>query len=197
MKIQPVVLTGRCIRLEPLSLEHLPDLSEAGRDESIWQFMLYGPLTTSESMRAWIEDMLQRQAALGDLPFAVILLESERAIGCTRLLEVNLQHKSLEIGGTWYDVQHQRTAVNTESKYLLLCHAFESLGFMRVQFKTDQRNLRSQKAIERLGAVKEGVFRSHMATPSGIRRDSVFYSIIRSEWPAVKENLENKLNSKT
>ena len=193
--IQPVTLAGRAVRLEPLSEGHVPDLAVAGRDASIWRHMLYGNVETEEQMRAWVLDLLERQSRGADLPFAVIHAESGRAIGSTRYLEIRPQDRGLEIGGTWYATAYQRTAVNTECKYLLLRHAFETLGCVRVQFKTDLLNERSQRAIERIGAVNEGLLRNHMVRPDGSLRHSVYYSIIDSEWPAVKSMLEGKLGS--
>jgi RimJ/RimL family protein N-acetyltransferase len=193
MNIHPITLIGRVIRLEPLSEAHVPDLTVAGQDESIWRYMLYGTIRTEEQMRAWVQDLLSRQACGTDLPFAVIYQESGRAIGATRFMEICPEHRSLEIGGTWYSVAFQRTAVNTECKYLLLRHAFEVWKCIRVQLKTDLRNERSQRSIERIGAVKEGVFRNHMILADGAIRHSVFYSILDSEWPAVKARLEEKL----
>jgi N-acetyltransferase len=193
MDIYPTTLYGKYVRLEPLSLEHVPGLAAVGGEQSIWKYMLYGTIRDEADMRAWVQEMLRRQADGADLPFAVIHLKSGRPAGATRYLEIRPQHRALEIGGTWYGLEFQRTAVNTESKYLLLKHAFENLGAVRVQFKTDHRNLPSQKAIERLGAVKEGVLRNHMITPEGIQRHSVYYSIIDSEWPAIKCRLEGLL----
>jgi N-acetyltransferase len=193
MDIQPVVLQGNWVRLEPLSEAHIPELSVAGRDEAIWEFMRYGLITTEVGMRAWVRELLDAQAQGTDLPFAVIHLASGAAIGSTRYMEIRRPHRALEIGGTWYALRFQRTAVNTECKYLLLRHAFEALGCLRVQFKTDLRNERSQRAIERIGAVKEGVLRNHMVLLDETIRHSVYYSIIDSEWPAVKASLEKKL----
>jgi RimJ/RimL family protein N-acetyltransferase len=194
MPIQPLTLTGRFVRLEPLALAHAPALTLAAQDEELWRFMLYGVIRNEEQMRAWIQLLLDYQAKGSDLPFAVIHLESERAIGATRYLDIRPQHRGVEIGGTWYAPEFQRTAVNSECKYLLLRQAFEGWGCIRVQFKTDLRNVRSQRAIERLGAVKEGVLRNHMITPEGHVRDSVYYSILGSEWPSVKARLEGFLN---
>jgi RimJ/RimL family protein N-acetyltransferase len=194
MDVHPIVLQGKFIRLEPLNEAHVPDLSIAGRDESIWQYMLYGLVTDLPHMHSWVEDMLNRQKRGTDLPFAVILKESRKAIGATRYIDIRPSDRGVEIGVTWYAIEYQRTVVNTESKYLLLKHAFETLGCIRVQFKTDLRNERSQRAIERLGAVKEGVFRNHMVLLDGTIRHSVYYSIIEAEWPAVKTNLEQKIN---
>ena len=193
MNIQPVTLNGRIVRLEPLSEEHVPDLTVAGQDESIWQYMLYGMITTEEGMRAWVRDILNRQTRGTDLPFAVILLESGCAIGGTRFMDIRPQHCGVEIGGTWYATSYQRTAVNTECKYLLLCHAFEVWHCIRVQFKTDLRNDRSQRALERIGAMREGILRKHMILRDGSVRHSVYYSILDDEWPVVKRGLEEKL----
>jgi RimJ/RimL family protein N-acetyltransferase len=193
MKIQPITLTGRVVRLEPLSEAHVPDLAIAGHDENIWRFMLYGNIQTEAQMHAWVQDILGRQSRGTDLPFAVIHRASGHAIGATRYLDIRQPDRGLEIGGTWYAPAFQHTSVNTECKYLLLEHAFEDLGCVRVQFKTDLRNERSQRAIERLGAVKEGILRNHMITPGGYLRSSVYYSILDSEWSAVKARLEEKL----
>ena len=190
---QPITLTCKIVRLEPLSEAHVPDLAVAGRDEDIWRYMLYGNIQTEEQMLGWVRDILARQARGTDLPFAVIYLEQGRAIGATRYLDIRPKDRAVEIGGTWYGSAYQRTAVNTECKYLLLRYAFETLECVRVQFKTDSRNERSQRAIERLGAVKEGVLRNHMLLPDGTLRHSVYYSILASEWPGVKAGLEEKL----
>ena len=184
--IEPVTLTGKHVRLEPMTEAHIPALAEIGTGQDFWHFMLYGEMRTDADMRGWVTDILARK---GDLPFVAVHLSSGRVAGATRYLNVFPKDRGLEIGGTWYGPEFQRTAVNTECKYLLLQHAFETLGAIRVQLKTDSRNVRSQKAIERIGGVKEGVLRNHMILPDGVIRHSVFYSIIDSEWPAVKERL--------
>ncbi len=191
-----MTLIGHTVRLEPLTQAHVPDLAIAGKDEEIWRYMLYGPVINEKSMQLWVKDMLQRQARGTDLPFAVIHLGSGRAIGATRYMEIRPEHRGLEIGGTWYALAHQRTAVNTESKYLLLQHAFETLSCIRVQFKTDLRNERSQRALERIGAVWEGVLRNHMILGDGVYRHSVYYSILIEEWPSVKGKLEVLMTQK-
>ncbi len=193
MDIHPITLMGRVVRLEPLAEAHVPNLTIAGQDESIWRYMLYGAIRTEEQMQEWVREILSRQARGTDLPFAVVHLGSGRAIGSTRYLDIQPQHRGLEIGGTWYGVAYQRSAVNTECKYLLLRHAFEVLSCLRVQLKTDLRNERSQRAIERIGAVREGVLRNHMILPDGHVRSSVYYSLLNLEWPAVKAKLEEKL----
>ena len=193
MDVYPVCLTGRVVRLEALSEDHVPELAVAGRDPRIWRYMIYGDVTTAPAMRRFVWTLLAWQAAGTDLPFAVFHRETGRIVGCTRYLNIRPADRGLEIGGTWYDVDFQRTAVNTECKYLLLYHAFETLGCIRVQLKTDSRNVRSQRAIERLGAVREGVLRNHMILPDGTVRDSIFYSILDEEWPAVRARLEEML----
>jgi RimJ/RimL family protein N-acetyltransferase len=144
-------------------------------------------------MGKWVNDLVTQQAAGTDLPFTVIHKNSGTIIGATRFLEMHPRHRSLEIGGTWYAPNYQRTAVNPECKYLLLKYAFEGLGCIRVQFKVDLRNTHSIHAIERLGAVREGVLRNHMVLPDRTIRDSVFFSILDREWPDVKKRLEDRL----
>lgn len=189
----PVTLTGRHVRLEPMTEAHIPGLTEIGRGQEFWDFMLYGRMDSEQDMRNWVLDIMGRGARGTDLPFAVIHLESGRVAGATRYLNIVPNDRGLEVGGTWYGLEFQRTVVNTECKYLLLTHAFEVLRCIRVQIKTDLLNVRSQRAIERLGAQKEGVLRNHMILPSGRVRDSVFYSIIDSEWVSVKAGLEQRL----
>jgi RimJ/RimL family protein N-acetyltransferase len=195
LKIHPVTLTGRVVRLEGLSRIHVPELTEAGQDENIWKHMVYGTIHTQSQMLKLVEELIQRQEKGTDVPFVVIHLLTNQAIGMTRYMDIRPQDRALEIGGTWYAPSYQRTAVNTESKLLLLTHAFEVIGCIRVQFKTDSRNIPSQRALERIGAEREGVLRSHMILPDGYIRDSVYYSIIASEWPQVKANLNNRLQA--
>jgi len=192
MEIRPVTLLGSIVRLEPLSLEHVPGLFTSS-DPRLWKFMLYGEISSEKDMACWVKDMLQRAETGADLPFAVIHLASGNAIGATRYLEIRPQHNGLEIGGTWYGLDYQRTAVNTECKYLLLKHAFENLGCIRVQFKSDSRNEKSIAAIKRLGAKPEGILRNHMILGDGTFRHSAYFSILMDEWPEVKKLLEEKL----
>jgi RimJ/RimL family protein N-acetyltransferase len=186
---KPVTLAGKFVRLEPMTEAHIPGLTQIGAGQDFWDFMLYGRLESEEDMANWVRDIVSRP----DLPFTVIHLASGRVAGATRYLNITPEHRGLEIGGTWYGLEFQRTSVNTECKYLLLKYAFETLSCIRVQFKTDLRNERSQKAIERLGALKEGVLRNHMILPDGRFRHSVFYSILDTEWSGVKMNLEEML----
>ncbi|MBI5702934.1 MAG: GNAT family N-acetyltransferase [Chloroflexi bacterium] len=193
--VTPITLIGRHVRLEPMTEAHIPALAEIGVGQSFWDFMLYGKMDSEADMANWVRDILSRAERGTDLPFVAVHLASGRVAGATRYLNITPEHRGLEIGGTWYGLEFQRTVVNTECKYLLLKHAFETLGCIRVQLKTDLRNERSQRAIERIGAVKEGVFRNHMILPDGRIRHSVFYSIIDSEWEGVKKRLEGMLGN--
>ncbi|MFI5860502.1 GNAT family N-acetyltransferase [Streptomyces sp. NPDC051546] len=182
----PVVLTGRHVRLEPLTRSHLPDLYEAGgRDEEVWRWQ-GGPAPQSqEEMGATLDTVLGGEY----LPFAVIHLASGKAVGWTTYLDISPEDERLEIGWTWYGRAYWRSAVNTESKLLLLTHAFEDLGMGRVQLKTDHLNTRSQAAIARLGAQREGVLRRHRRRPDGTWRDSVYFSLLADKWPQTKARL--------
>ena len=192
--VQPVTLSGKYVRLVPMTVEHISGLAEIGVGQPFWDFMLYGNINNEDDMRSWVLDILSRAEKGTDLPFVAIHLDSGRVAGATRYLNIMPHDRGLEIGGTWYGTEFQRTTVNTECKYLLLSHAFETLGCIRVQLKTDLRNERSQKAIERLGAVKEGILRNHMILPDGRYRHSVFYSILDTEWPGVKRKLAEMLD---
>jgi RimJ/RimL family protein N-acetyltransferase len=193
MRVPAHTMQGRFVRLEPLAESHVPGLAAIGLDDRIWEYMLYGRMGGVEDIRLWVRQILARAATGTDVPFAVVDLASGRVAGATRYLDIRPEHRALEIGGTWYGIEFQRTAANTESKYLLLRNAFENLDCIRVQLKTDSRNIRSQAAIERLGAVKEGTLRNHMVLPDGTIRHSVYYSILDSEWPKVKSFLEARL----
>lgn len=193
MEVKPVVLQGKHVRLEPMTEAHAPALAEIGIAQPFWDFMVYGKINTVDDMRNWVSEVLSREKNGTDMSFVAIHLASGRVAGATRYLNIMPNDRGLEIGGTWYGSEFQRTAVNTECKYLLLQHAFEDLGCIRVQLKTDSRNERSQKAIERIGAVKEGVLRNHMILPDGHYRHSVYYSILDTEWPEVKKRLEEMM----
>lgn len=192
--LTPITLTGRAVRLEPLSPAHIPELARAGAHEDIWRYMIYGPVIGEEKMRAWVLDLLERHKCGTDLPFTVIHQVSGTVVGATRFMEIQPADNALEIGGTWYSPAFQRSAVNTECKYLLLRHAFEVWGVARVQFKADLRNERSQRALERIGALREGVLRKHKTLPDGYQRSSAIYSIIDEDWPVVKERLEGLID---
>ncbi|MGP8075162.1 MAG: GNAT family N-acetyltransferase [Thermoplasmata archaeon] len=189
----PVTLAGRWIRLVPLTPELATPLRAAARDPEIGRLMLNGPGTTLEEMNAFISFVLERQRTGTDLGFATVLRADGRPIGMTRFLNIDRVNHSVEIGGTWLDTALWRTPVNTESKYLLLRHAFETESVHRVSLQTDLRNERAQRAIARIGAVREAVFRDDKRLRDGTFRTSVVYGILTSEWPRVKAELEAKL----
>ena len=194
MAVSPVMLQGEHVRLEPLAKAHLAGLAEAGLDEELWRWIPV-PVRTVDEMAAYVETALGEQDRGVSLPFAIVEKTTGRAIGSTRYGSIDRTHHRVEIGWTWVGREWQRTAVNTEAKYLLLRHAFETLGCMRVELKTDSLNERSRAAILRIGAREEGTFRNHMITASGRIRHTVYFSIIDSEWPAVKVRLEAILRS--
>lgn len=193
MKIEPVILRGQLVRLEPLRMEHTAELYEASRDPGLWTYKPLSQPGSLTEMEQLIASVLQNQQAGACLPFAIMSFQRGCAVGETRYHSFQLQDHGLEIGWTWLTPSVQRTGVNTECKYLLLRHAFEAMGAIRVQFRTHHLNTNSQRAIERLGAVKEGVLRNHLIMPDGSYRHSVYYSIIESEWPSVKARLETMM----
>lgn len=186
----PVVLSGRYLRLTPMQAEDADALAAAGADPEIWRFFRAGNLAEPARMRTAIAELLQRQARGTDLLFTIRRQSDGRPVGATRFLEIDRSHDSAEIGGSWLSRPLWRSPFNTEAKRLLLGHAFDSAGLHRVFLKTDLRNTRSQRAIERLGAVREGVWREHLVLPDGWRRSSVYYSILAPEWPAVRARLD-------
>jgi RimJ/RimL family protein N-acetyltransferase len=194
MTVTPVTLEGLHVRLEPLSETHLDGLAQVGLDEELWRWIPTA-VRTRDDMLAYIQLALNEKERGVSLPFAIMEKATSRAIGSTRYGNIERTHHRVEIGWTWVAVPWQRTPINTEAKYLLLRHAFESLGCMRVELKTDSLNERSRAAILRIGAREEGLFRNHMITASGRRRHTVYFSIIDSEWPAVKARLEANLRA--
>lgn len=192
MNVEPVTLKGQYVRLEPLSLDHLSQLCEVGLEESIWRWVP-SIVKTPDDIRKYIETALILQNQGTAVPFATIECSSNRAIGSTRYMNIDKANRRVEIGSTWVAPAWQRTPINTEAKYLMLRHAFEVLGCIRVELKTDALNEKSRAAILRIGAKQEGIFRQHMVMPTGRLRDSVYFSIIDSAWPAVKADLEAKL----
>lgn len=190
----PTTLTGRHVRLEPLTRSHLPDLYAAGGgDEEVWRWQGGPAPRTQEELGAKLDAVLEAAERGEYVPFAVIHLESGRAVGWTTYLDISAEDERLEIGWTWYGRAYWRSAVNTETKLLLLTHAFEDLGMGRVQLKTDHLNTRSQAAIARLGAQREGVLRRHRRRPDGTWRDSVYFSLLATEWPEAKARLSARL----
>ena len=195
MNVEPITLTGYRIRLEPLQLEHADALLQTAYEAATWDYMPVNPSHSLDAMQQWIQSALLEQQAGSGLPFVIIDRVHDKVIGSTRYLDIVPAHWRLEIGWTWLAPEVRGSGVNTDCKYALLQHAFETLGAIRVQLKTDSRNLRSQRAIERLGAVKEGVLRNHVIMPDGYRRHSVYYSILDSEWPQVKAGLTARIQS--
>lgn len=194
MVVQPVTLAGRYVQLEPMLPADRDRLIEVGLDEELWRW-IPDPVRTPEEMSAYVDVALADLARGVSLPFTIVERASGKVIGSTRYANIERVHRRIEIGWTWVAAPWQRTAVNTECKYLLLRHAFETLGCIRVELKTDSLNEKSRKAIAGIGARKEGVFRNHMITSTGRIRHSVYFSVIDSEWPGVKARLETKLKS--
>ena len=179
--------------VEALSLGHADDLYAAGKTPTIWRYMPVEAPKSVDDVRAWIQEALEKCEAGLVAPFAIIHLGDDKAVGSTRFLNIESADRGVEIGWTWIGVKYHRSAVNTHCKYLLLEHAFETLGAIRVQFKTDSRNQQSRKAIERIGARREGILRNHMIMPDGHYRDTVIYSITLKEWPEKKKSLRLRL----
>lgn len=189
MQTEPLALEGHTVRLEPLAARHAADLAAAA-DPEIFAYHFPPAELTAEGFR----DQIAGLQSLADwCPFAIVLRESGRAVGITCFIDVRPAHRSLEIGFTWVGKRWQRTRVNPEAKYLLMQHAFEVQGAIRVQLKTDLRNTQSQRAIEKLGALREGVLRKQMVLPDGHQRDTVMYAVTDDEWPAVRARLEERL----
>jgi N-acetyltransferase len=190
---RPISLTGRYVELVPMEASHRDALFAASRDPAVFRYLRVGAVPTPEAMGHVIELIESERAAGTALPFTVRILPEHRAIGQTRFLRVDRENQSVEIGGTWIASEFWRTAVNTESKWLMLRHAFETERAHRVQLQTDSRNERSQTAIARLGASREGVLREDVQLPDGHVRSSVYFSILEPEWPAVRARLESSL----
>lgn len=187
--VQPVVLEGSRVRLEPLRLDHLADLALVAFDPPLWRWTIMGPQDEA-GLRRWVETALANAEAGIERPFATIDRASGRAIGSSRYLSIVPEHRRLEIGWTWVATPFQRTGVNREVKLLQLTHAFERLGANRVEFKTHSRNEQSRTALAGIGATFEGVFRNHMIMPDGSIRHSAYFSVVVEEWPEVKARLQ-------
>jgi N-acetyltransferase len=190
--LEPVTLEGSFVRLEPMTLEHHSGLTEIGLDPEIWQRTVV-VIRTPEEMRDYIESALLLQDEGSSLPFVTVERSSGRIVGSTRFGNYDPANRRIEIGWTWLARPWQRTATNTEAKYLMLTHAFERLGCVRVELKTDVLNMPSRNAILRIGAKEEGILRKHTLMWTGRYRDSVYYSILDEEWPQVKAHLETLL----
>ena len=192
MKIEPVTLQGRVVRLEPLALAHVPGLARVGLDPELWRW-IPTQVADAAQMQAWVQTALAEQTAGTSLPFAIISQASGEAIGSTRYMNIVPAHRRLEIGSTWLSTAAQRSGANTEAKLLLLTHAFEALKAIRVELKTDALNSTSRAAIARIGGIEEGIFRRHVICASGRVRDTVYFSMLDNEWPAVKTRLFSML----
>ncbi len=193
--IEPFTLTGLKVILEPLSLEHLDGMTEAVKDGELWK-LWFTSVPSPEKAGEYINTALDMRENAGAMPFIVRDRESNKIIGCTRYFNVDEVNQRLEIGYTWYSESYQRTTVNTECKYLLLSHVFEKLDAIAVEFRTHWHNHKSRAAIARLGAKQDGVLRNHQRTADGSYRDTVVFSIINLEWPAVRQSLMFKLNNR-
>jgi RimJ/RimL family protein N-acetyltransferase len=195
MNLSPVTLEGSVVRLEPLGMQHVAALCEVGLDPSLWALTTIR-VNTPADMERYVSDALADQRAGTALPFAAVERASGRVIGSTRFGSIVPAHRRVEIGWTWIAQPWQRTAVNTEAKLLMLRHAFETLGCIRVELKTSALNVRSRAAMRRIGATEEGTMRQHMINADGSLRDSVYFSVIDTEWPAVARRLEAMLGTR-
>ena len=189
-------LEGRIVVLEPLVPEHERGLFAAAQDAEIWRWMSYNAVESAETFHAWFEDALRASKAGEEAPFAILSAESGEPIGSTRYLTIRPEHRGIEIGWTWLARSAWGTGANAEAKLLLLEHAFDRLGCIRVEFKTDARNERSRAALEAIPARFEGIFRSHMLVRGGERRNSAYYSVTDDDWPVVRTLLERRLSAK-
>ena len=188
-----MLLEGTVVRLEPLTVAHHAALTAVGLDEELWRLST-AQVRTAADMAAYVAVALAEQAAGRALPFAIVERESGTVVGSTRYGAIDRNNRRLEIGWTWLGREWQRTAINTEAKFLLLWHAFESLKCLRVELKTDVLNARSRAAILRLGAREEGIFRKHMITAGGRVRDTAYYAIVDDDWPGIKARLQARLS---
>jgi RimJ/RimL family protein N-acetyltransferase len=189
------VLEGKIVRLEPLARRHEKGLFEAARDERVWRWMPYDAGGSRQKFHAWLEDALAASAAGTEAAFATVDAGTGEPVGSTRYLSLRPEHRGLEIGWTWLAPAHWQTGANVEAKLMMLEHAFQRLGCLRVEFKTDSRNERSRAALAALPAQFEGIFRKHMLVRGGERRDSAYYSIIDDEWPEVRGNLMRRIDA--
>ncbi len=192
MNVTPVPLTGRHVRLEPLTEAHVEPLARVGLAPELWRLQPT-VIATPGDMRTYVQRALDEQARGTGLPFAIMATSSGAVIGSTRYMDIAPAHRRLEIGATWITSTQQRTGANTETKLLLLTHAFETLGAIRVVFKTETLNTQSRAALLRIGAVEEGTFRQHLVADGGRRRDMVYFAILDREWPDVKARLQARL----
>jgi len=194
MIVEPVTLEGRFVRMEPLSLDHVDALCEVGLEPSLWTWIPTAVRTPAE-MRQYVEIALAERDAGRALPFATIDRATGKVVGSSRYAAISVPDRRVEIGWTWIGAPWQRTYINTEAKLVMLRHAFEQWGCLRVELKTDGLNEKSRAAIARIGATQEGIFRQHMITASGRVRDTVYFSILDTEWPTVRARLTARLDA--
>lgn len=192
MDLTPATLEGPTIRLEPLAATHLDALSQIAFAPDLWQATV-SRLATRRDLETYVEEAWAEQRAGTALPFATVLKATGQVIGSTRFGNAVPVHRRIEIGWTWVARPWQRSGANREAKYLMLRHAFEHWECLRVEFKTSAVNERSRTALTRLGAVEEGTLRHHMVNADGSLRDSVYFSILAEEWPAVRRRLEERI----
>lgn len=192
MKVEPVLLEGEFVRLEPMRVDHLPALCKVGLEPELWE-LTANIVNDAGDLERYVRSALADQMLGKAIPFVTIERESGTVVGSTRFGNIDSANRKTEIGWTWINPRWQRTAINTEAKLLMLTHAFEVWKCIRVELKTDIKNKRSQEAMKRIGCVEEGVMRNHMITEHGRFRDSIYFSIIDTEWPTVKENIMSKL----
>lgn len=193
MKVEPVTLEGKYVRLEPMRVDHLPALFKAGSAPELWEWTI-AQIKNEGDMEQYLRDALADQAKGTSLSFVTIDRKSDTLVGSTRFGNIDTTNRRAEIGWTWINPEFQRTVINTEAKLLMLTHAFDVWKCIRVELKTDANNSKSRNAMLRIGAKEEGMLRNHMITESGRYRDSVYFSIIESEWEAVREDLTSKVN---
>jgi RimJ/RimL family protein N-acetyltransferase len=194
MIVEDVILDGEFVRLEPMRIDHVDSLAAAGIAEGVWRWTI-NDMTTTGEMKEYVETALDERRRESSLPFVTLDKASDKIVGSTRFGNIDIKNRRSEIGWTWIHPDWQRTYINTEAKLLMLTHAFETWNCIRVELKTDALNEKSRNAILRLGAKFEGIFRQHIITDSGRLRDTAYFSIIDSEWPAVRAGLQSKMGS--
>ena len=193
MILSPPTLEGPRLRLEPLAVAHLPALAQVAFDDRIWRYMNQ-QVATPADLQSWADTALKLQADGTGLPWVTVLKDENRAIGSTRFIDLDLHHKTVEIGNTWITPALQASGINPEAKLLQLTYAFETLNLNRVALKTHHENLQSQNAMKAIGAIYEGTFRNHYLMPDGTLRHSVWFSITREDWPTTKAHLQRRLS---
>jgi N-acetyltransferase len=192
MSLAPLSLRGSIVSLEPLTVEHVPALAHIGLEPELWRLQPRA-IESLADMHDYVAQALAEQDRGASLPFAITRCADQEVIGSTRYMDIALPHRRLEIGATWLAPPAQRTGANVEAKHLLLGHAFDSLGMQKVAFKTEVLNTQSRKAILALGAVEEGILRKQLIAETGRARDMIYFSILDTEWPAVRTRLEQRL----